>query len=640
MRPDSSACCSSRGIVRALAAGWGPLGWLLAACLLTGCAADESNTALVQAPQRAQVLLSAEAALPDAAAPWQQTGVPDWRPGERAVWYRVTFDVPPVWRESWAVYLPYLYGGGAIVLNGSTIEHIGSLSSGQWVRWERPHLVVFPDALLRAGGNVLLLRAEASPIGNSPRLAPLLIGERSALQRAFAARYFAVTALPQLTAIACAVAAVFMFFIYWRRRSEVLYGLFGLAVAMWGVRTMHFVIEALPAPWWPAWRTLYFASTGGFIVALMLFTMRMAGQVHRRVEAVVLAYWALGPLVYVFTRSQDWLSRVWIGGFVPVGMALGAFAVVAAWRRRSVANIALAVSVVIGVLCGVHDYLLAIGSETMRAWLPQWTAQRLFLLHHGANLLLLVMGAVLAGRFLGALREVELANRTLESRVAARERELATSYRQLADLQRAQAAAEERALLVRDLHDGLGSVLFTSLARAERGDMAGGDVAQMLRECIAEMRLVFEATPPDERDFAGVFGSFRFRWQQLLQAQGIRSEWAIELPPGSIEMAPHNALQVLRVLQEALTNALKHARATSIRVSIARAGDTWCLAVEDDGDGIAAAGDAPREGRGIGNMERRAQRIGGELSVDSGGRGTRVTLRIPTSVTHHAAAAG
>jgi len=609
------------------------------ACLLAGCVPEQSGNPQVLSPRTAQVLLSAGAAVPADSAPWRDTAVPDWRPGQPAVWYRVAFDAPPVRRESWAVYLPYLYGGGSIVLNGSTVEHIGSLSSGQWVRWERPHLVVFPEAMLRAGGNVLLLRAEASPIGNNPRLAPLRIGERSVLQRSFDLRHFVVTALPQFTVIACAAAAAFMFFIYWRRRSEVLYGLFGLAVAMWGIRTLTFVIEVLPSSWWPLWRTLYFASTGGFIVALMMFTMRMAGHVHPRLEAALLAYWALGPLVYAVTRSEDWLSLYWVGGLIPVGVALGAFAIVAAWQRRSAPHIALAVSVAIGVLCGVHDYLLAVGG-LLHDWLPQWAAQRLFLLHHGANLLLLVMGALLAGRFLGALRDVEQANRTLESRVAERERELAASYRRLADLQRAQAAADERALIVRDLHDGLGSVLFTSLARAERGEMAGGDVAQMLRECIAEMRLVFEATPPDERDFAGVFGSFRFRWQQLLQAQGIRSEWAIDLPAGSIEMTPQNALQVLRVLQEALTNALKHAHAASVRVSIGRCGDAWSLAVEDDGTGIAGADDASRSGRGIGNMMRRAQRLGGELSVDSGAGGPRVTLRIPTSVTSHAATAG
>jgi signal transduction histidine kinase len=225
---------------------------------------------------------------------------------------------------------------------------------------------------------------------------------------------------------------------------------------------------------------------------------------------------------------------------------------------------------------------------------------------------------------------VENVNRTLEARIAAREQELDASYRSLAALQRVQAAADERALIVRDLHDGLGSALFASLARIEGGRMEALEVAQMLRECIAEMRLVFEAMPPEERDFSSVLGSFRFRWHQLLQTQGIESEWLVDLPIGAVRLTPQGALQVLRVLQEALTNVLKHARATRICVSVSRGeGGGWCVQVEDNGIGLNG-GDVAMAGRGMGNMQRRAQRLGASLSVrPAASGGTCVVLQLP-----------
>ena len=87
------------------------------------------------------------------------------------------------------------------------------------------------------------------------------------------------------------------------------------------------------------------------------------------------------------------------------------------------------------------------------------------------------MGALLTARFVRRSSSLEDLNRTLETRVADRERELAANYTRLAALQREHAASEERQLIMRDLHDGLGSQLFTSLSRVERGDMDDAQIA-------------------------------------------------------------------------------------------------------------------------------------------------------------------
>jgi signal transduction histidine kinase len=92
-------------------------------------------------------------------------------------------------------------------------------------------------------------------------------------------------------------------------------------------------------------------------------------------------------------------------------------------------------------------------------------------------------------------------------------------------------------------------------------------------------------------------------------------------------------IQLLRIAQEAIANALRHAAPSHIRVSLRFAAATIELMVEDDGRGIAAPsstqeGSSP--GMGLAGMRRRARRLGGELSVESQpGRGTTVRLSIP-----------
>jgi len=93
-------------------------------------------------------------------------------------------------------------------------------------------------------------------------------------------------------------------------------------------------------------------------------------------------------------------------------------------------------------------------------------------------------------------------------------------------------------------------------------------------------------------------------------------------------MAARRMLQVLRVIQEAITNAVRHAGATKILVT-ARYGAEheyeYVIQVEDDGVGIA---DDVSPGRGLSNMRRRARELGGTLDVRrrSVGRGTEIRL--------------
>ena len=132
------------------------------------------------------------------------------------------------------------------------------------------------------------------------------------------------------------------------------------------------------------------------------------------------------------------------------------------------------------------------------------------------------MGALLTARFLRTLSSLEDLNRTLETRVADRERALAANYARLAALEREHAASEERQLIMRDLHDGLGSQLFTSLSRVERGDMDDGQIASRCAPALPTCGSRSTRWPPDEHDLGAALGNFMFRWEAQLLAAGVR----------------------------------------------------------------------------------------------------------------------
>jgi signal transduction histidine kinase len=90
-----------------------------------------------------------------------------------------------------------------------------------------------------------------------------------------------------------------------------------------------------------------------------------------------------------------------------------------------------------------------------------------------------------------------------------------------------------------------------------------------------------------------------------------------------------SSLQILRILQESITNVLKHARATRVRIATAVDSDVT-VTIADDGVGFdPARAEAAGGGRGLRNLRHRAAKLGGDVEIQSNGEGTTVMLRLP-----------
>lgn len=549
---------------------------------------------------------------------------------ERApvVWYRIRFDAD-LTEPLWTAYLPFLYGGGTLSVNGVPMADVPQTTPELFVRWERPFLLPMPAGALRARDNTLLIRMVPAHGSSAAILSRLVLGPQADLQPMFDRRLFMVRTVPVVTLVMGLVVGALVLLIWARRRQEVLYGWCGLASILWALRTSTFVFDALPPQAWELWRLLYFMTTGGFIVVLAMFTLTLAQWSRPVVTRVLLGYWALGLVAYLL-GGNDFTARWWVAGLMPVGLGLAVVAFAAAWRRRSTETWAVAGALALAFVAGVHDQLVASSSVFLNTLLPDWPDHRYFLLHHAANVLLVVMGTLLATRFVRTLGKVEAANRTLEARVKERERQIAASYERIAVLQREQAATDERQRIMRDLHDGLGSQLFTSLSRSERGALDQTAMSDTLRSAIDQMRVALEALASEEQDFGTAFGNFRFRWDARLRDCGLKPVWRVDLPDTMPAIAPHDALQLLHIVQESLTNVVKHARASSVTVRMQLDGGVLAVDVVDDGIGGAAARPAAGGGgRGQSNMAKRTQRLGGTLETEFGAHGGRVSLRMP-----------
>ncbi|MCE4553853.1 sensor histidine kinase [Roseateles cellulosilyticus] len=198
------------------------------------------------------------------------------------------------------------------------------------------------------------------------------------------------------------------------------------------------------------------------------------------------------------------------------------------------------------------------------------------------------------------------------------------------EAERERALLMERQRLMRDIHDGVGSHLIMLLRLAESG-ADGPTLAELLRGAIDDLRLTIDSLEPLEHDLATLLATLRTRLGHRLEVAGLKLDWAMADMPPLPWLEPAQALQLLRLIQEAMTNVIKHARARTLSLSAAHVGDALEVGIRDDGCGFDTA--APRVGHGLPSMRQRARALGATLQWDSTpGAGTCVTLRLPLHV--------
>ena len=220
-------------------------------------------------------------------------------------------------------------------------------------------------------------------------------------------------------------------------------------------------------------------------------------------------------------------------------------------------------------------------------------------------------------------------NALLQSRLDVREAELAAAHAHETLLVRRQAHDDERRSIMRDMHDGLGSQLMSMLLAARRGKADPAQVAEGLQSVIDEMRLMLDSMDSVGESLSVALSTFRERVQSRVEAAGFRFDWHYRVEGDLPNFTPRETLQVFRILQEAVTNGLKHSDGKSISVDIAPGtSDDFPVQVRVIDDGARFA-PTPGSGRGLANMHARATSIGARLAVAGEQAGTVVTLDLP-----------
>lgn len=559
---------------------------------------------------------------------WAPVTLPDswatrWPGFDGVVWYRLTWQEPEQVRET-GLLLHYLNMAGEVSLNGTPISRDDSLVEPLTRAWNTPRHWLLAPPLLRPGTNTLLVRVSGL-FAYQAGLGPVSLGTPAAMQAEFEQERLVRRDLQVLGLAVSAAASAFFAALWLLRRRETAYGWFALMSVLW----LLFGYNQIATSPWPfasnhSWQALNISTLLVFGVSYVVFALRFCGRRMPRLEGAALLVAVVGVLDLWLAPHADLIAHraIWtlVGGFTVI--AVNGTSIVHALRHRNSPMRSLAPFMAVSALTDAHDLLVftqVIDSNTYYTTMSSY-------------ILLLGMALTLAAQFVKSLKRIENFNTELIEEVNAAKADLAATLAQQHALELTHARIGERVNLVSDLHDGLGGMLVGSIATLERTpeNLSAPELLAMLKRLRDDLRLIIDATGRDDgaRALGELLAPLRHRSAQLLDANGIDCRWQVS-GIDTLELPPSQSLDLMRFLQEALTNVLKHSASRRVDVTVARAGAELRLSVRDDGRGFAVEGTGEAGGAGLRSLRTRARRLGAELQLQSRPGETQVALRMP-----------
>ncbi|MEM1264282.1 MAG: hypothetical protein AAGH76_17920 [Pseudomonadota bacterium] len=513
--------------------------------------------------------------------------------------YRFALDQPLHGGEL-GLYVPSADGAMAVWANGRFIGQSGSLEHPTADMTYQPQFFRFSHSLLNDSEPYIDVLV-ASLVASGGRLMAPYIGSAVELEAAHRiASGVTVDGLWAITATLVVFVLVASLF-YWVSDRDRLFVWFILIAVFAICRNLNVLL-----PEWPGdvriRSALYLCSTLGVLLASGAFLSRLVAAPESRLDALLAALGVTAfPLItgmLFIDVALTWQVTVTVTRVVTI--VLGSVLLVRLLiNSRRYPRFAQAT--MIALLLGAFSLLL---HDVLQSMPPR------LLVFQFSNLAALPL--VLSFAVAVAMRYRELARMADDPAVSV--------------AQRASVLATERRRLLRDMHDGVAGRLATLLQRVRHDPGVDQSVADELELSLADLRLVIDSLDsPDNRELGQLMGQLRARLDHWLGRHNIALTWDVH-PVAPQPMTAEQALHVLRIVQESLTNVVTHANATAVTVSLSENADGVRLVVADNG---VPTTEPTISGRGRGILAERVTALGGDLLTGRTVDGYAVTVHLP-----------
>lgn len=615
--------------------------WLLCLPLLCGVAlgveAPVAQSRQIDRAERAQGAITgaSEAGLQQGAA-WQAVSLPDpWRLGQRSGTWTYRFLVPTCLPGTSAACLPPHIGAAMWVprvghslslwVNGHPVSGVVDGAGPSADRGQRPVLLTVPPSLLQpssSGRDNDVRLVVSSPLTQGSGLSRVWVGTESSLDFRHTLRDVVLVGGAVATMCTSSFLTLGGLWVAWRISRDVWQ--FAVVSLLFGSREALWLLGGRFMPWDLAAALGDLACGAALLMACMtlLVLLNERAPVWQRVSTGVLA---LAPVVALWRSGHsdalaDALVKGWF--FLAQSMALWVTGLTVVWVARKPSRpraLILLGCVGVAIFTGLDNWfdrqsVDPVSFEYLRL-APMMATSALFVTCVSIYVRVSAALALEAHHKEAMQREIAVQRRELEA-LHARERERA----------QAEAVLGERARIVRDMHDGLGSQLVGMLSTVESGGFTREELLDELNEALSQLRLTIDSLEPIGEDLSSLLGQLRFRLDARLRKAGFKVMWDVMTLPVDTRLSASHINHLQRLLYETFSNIIKHSGARNVWVHASHDESAGInkIVIRDDGCGF----DAGRpEGRGLRNLAHRAGQLDADLDVSSRpGQGTQVSL--------------
>ncbi|MCF6281280.1 MAG: histidine kinase [Candidatus Polarisedimenticolaceae bacterium] len=560
-------------------------------------------------------------------ADWAPQSLPDsWHDNHQdieQIWYRSSLLLAQPVDELWGIYIPTVAHNAAVYINGVWVGRGGPFSEPLSRHHNEPLLFSFSSQLLHEGENRLDIRV-ATTFYDQGFLSKLYLAPVELLVDAYQLKYLVRVELIRWITVAMYLIGMITFSFWLVRPQDIIYAVLSMEMMIWGTHNFNLFVAEIPFST-RLWEALMMSTLGWTIIIMVLFIHRYVGEKHEKIELFLLGLALFGLGIFLLPDVETVLHigyRVWDVAIVIVG-CYAVFILLKTYWHTQASDVCFMLFMGVFILVfGLHDILLVNHFRDRQEGL---------IIQYAILPALLFFSWLLVHRFVHSIERAEFLAANLEQRVQVKKEALESQFEKVKVMEQQQVLAEERERIMRDMHDGIGGHLVSviTLLQAHKGE-----VFKRIREkaeySLTDLRFVIDSLDPVQYELPTLLGTMRMRLQDQLDAAKIELEWAVTDLPEIPKMSPHRSLHIMRIVQEAFTNSIKHAECHRMRLAtgvVTLDVPHIFIDIIDYGKGLDLATiDEQNRGRGLKNMHHRAGQIGASLEIASSDKGTCVRL--------------
>jgi len=547
---------------------------------------------------------------------WRERG------GPRAFRREFTIDVnlDPLPKGDLYLHVPYFEQRLEVTLNGTHI-----FNSAQNRPWIGPissltSMVLLPREYLLGGSNTFALFVEngPAPVGVISRL---LIGTKEQVGNIYLVRRFLNETIPPSIfglELFLAFTSVIVFAL---RPQDKIFGWLGMLMLSITAISFFGFINLVPAA---KGLSRYSTACVPFLgIGLLGFARMLSGG---KMSVLFLpAAIALSTILAIGIKNG--IPPVWLSYSVVIPLMTTCilaslfFLLKAIWNSLRLEYLLFACGLVILAMASIHDFLLRQGHLSDGIWMAQVSA-----------ILPLASIAIFIVRHQSQIASaLDKSSDLLKQKLIEREEELEKVYLAQRELDQIRAIEDERTRITADLHDGVAGHLATIVALSDHSEFDPDSIRTSARNALLDIRMIIDALNVPDGTLIFFLGLFRDRCIDPLEVLGVEVEWSLAALPDGGTVAHEDALNVIRILQESVNNALRHGHLTHLNIFGREIAKGW-IEITVANKSAPDASDRPaHDSSGIGliSMKNRAEVLGGTVDFRLLDQGAEVVLRLP-----------